>query len=318
MRQVADSMEKERKTKDKIANDKEQKLTNIENNSTAPIAETIIWEIFDDNTIFIKNCKQFIKYGSMEVSEDVAAFFEVEGLEMGERTTISIICGEKILSCFAIRNSINGRVQLFWESEIVGIVHDYIRISRRKKIELKFTRTGHLQYLMEFESRAARAGRKGGRKKKAAVEATEPEKLESESVLPVNTQKFVQGSRGDKKPEFGVFESWETVDENQACRICDPSFLKNGVDVIPAEVRWFFYASNLAGGEKVELDLSYENKKYGAFIVMDSAEDETRLFLTSDLARQLLRDLPLSLNRIKGNLEFFRTGEQQYRLTLSK
>jgi len=295
--------------------DKDQKISNkMIEKVTAETETEEQWEIEGGKTAYVRNSSRFLSAGFLDVSGEVVEFFNLGGLKAGETITINMQFEGKSYLCFARRDSDSGRIMLFWQNDMIELARNVYRIRRMKSMEIRFTRMTDDMYDVDLVSRAPISGRRGRRKKNPVEVIAVPE----ENEVPSYPDTFVQGSRGETRPVFGSFDAWETIDEDLAYRKCDASFLENGVDVLPKEVRWYFYANDLDGGQRVQLKLLYKGTSYDAFVVRESERDETRFFLMTKFARELRLDVPKNPEKIKGVLEFARTGEKQFRLTIKK
>ena len=311
----------EKNNKKNNSNIKNNEKQMISNNSVEKVTDETEreekWEIVDSQTAYVKNSSRFMNAGFLEISGKAVEYFKLDGLKEGETITIEMQLEGKSYVCFARRDSGSGRIMLFWENDMIELARSIYRIRRKKSMEISFTRMADDSFQVDFVSRTPITGRRGRRKKSVGDHAEVEEKL-VENKAPSYPDPFVQGSRGDKKPVYGSFEAWETIDEDLARRKCEASFLENGVDVLPKEVRWYFYASDLENGQRVQLKMYYKDRSYDAFVVRESDKEETRFFLMTKLARELRFDVPRDPEKVKGVLEFVRTGEKQYRLTLKK
>ena len=96
--------------------------------------------------------------------------------------------------------------------------------------------------------------------------------------------------------EKGKFYSWEIVSDTVAVKNCDKSFFEYNGSGIPKQIRWFFNAENILNGNRIEITLIYERKKYDAHIEM-CKRSRTRIFWISDLKKEF--DKILKTYRLK-------------------
>lgn len=86
---------------------------------------------------------------------------------------------------------------------------------------------------------------------------------------------------------LGKFHSWEAYSDNIAIKKCDKSVFVSSGTAVPIGIRWFFGIDALNLGEKVNIELLYENKKYKARISKESMKTaRTRLFWMADLSKK--------------------------------
>lgn len=87
--------------------------------------------------------------------------------------------------------------------------------------------------------------------------------------------------------DTGVFFSWKIINDKIAIKKCDKSFFEHRVSGIPKEIKWFFGAENMLGGERIEVTLLYKGKKYEAYIKMNNFKSSnTRIFWVTDLKKE--------------------------------
>ena len=91
-----------------------------------------------------------------------------------------------------------------------------------------------------------------------------------------------------KENRFGIFDSWEIVNENTAIKHCDKSFFEHNGSGIPKGICWFFEADEMNEGEKREIKLLYKGDTHSAKIVNDSTDSRrVRILLTGYLGNIL-------------------------------
>lgn len=87
--------------------------------------------------------------------------------------------------------------------------------------------------------------------------------------------------------DTGKFYSWEIISDKIAIKNCDKSFFEHRVSGIPKEIRWFFNVENIQKGERIEITLIYEGKKYKANIEMNNFGSlRTRIIWINDLKKE--------------------------------
>lgn len=83
------------------------------------------------------------------------------------------------------------------------------------------------------------------------------------------------------------FYSWEIINDTVAIKKCDKSFFEHRGSGVPKEIRWFFNAENISRGERMEINLLYESKKYKAHIEMNNFGSlRTRIIWIQDLKKE--------------------------------
>lgn len=87
--------------------------------------------------------------------------------------------------------------------------------------------------------------------------------------------------------ETGKFYSWNIISDKVAIKNCDKSFFEHRVSGIPKEIRWFFGVESISRGERIEIILLYEGKRYKAHIEMNNFGSlRTRIIWISDLKKE--------------------------------
>ncbi len=119
-----------------------------------------------------------------------------------------------------------------------------------------------------------------------------------------------------EKPE--QFDSWTIINETLAVKKCDKSFFDYKGSGVPTDIRWFFGAENLSGGERVNLTLIYEEQEFGAYVALSDRNGSpiTRIFWNTDLSNQLNEFIP-NAGEEYPEAEFEKIDENTYALSMS-
>lgn len=111
--------------------------------------------------------------------------------------------------------------------------------------------------------------------------------------------------------------SWKIIDSDTAIKKTDISVYKYHGTGIPKETKWFWNIEDMQKGEKREISLVYQGKKYKAYIKMESSDSmRARMFWHTDL----LRDRGIAYTYFNNNHDeypemcFKRCGENQYNI----
>lgn len=82
--------------------------------------------------------------------------------------------------------------------------------------------------------------------------------------------------------------SWKIIDSDTAIKKTDISVYKYHGTGIPKETKWFWNIEDIQKGEKREISLVYQGKKYKAYIKMESSDSmRARMFWHMDLLRDM-------------------------------
>lgn len=98
--------------------------------------------------------------------------------------------------------------------------------------------------------------------------------------------------------------SWVIEDENAALKVLDKSaFLRWGTG-IPIGIRPFFIEQEMKPGEKRDVILIHQGKKYSAYITLEAISTaRTRLFWSSDISKLLMIRFPYHYLQFSQDLE---------------
>lgn len=117
----------------------------------------------------------------------------------------------------------------------------------------------------------------------------------------------------NEQEHFGVFDSWEIIDETTAIKTCDKSFFEHNGSGVPKGICWFFGADSLPQGEKRQIRIRYLGTEYAGLIRNESTDRlRTRIFWNADLAKRMNEFKNGSAVRAK----FIRTAPDEYELTM--
>ena len=117
-----------------------------------------------------------------------------------------------------------------------------------------------------------------------------------------------------KENRFGIFDSWEIVNENTAIKHCDKSFFEHNGSGIPKGICWFFEADEMNEGEKREIKLLYKGDTHSAKIVNDSTDSRRVRILWTGYLGNILR----SFKGKDAIAEFKRVDRDKYSVILRR
>ena len=84
--------------------------------------------------------------------------------------------------------------------------------------------------------------------------------------------------------QFGIFDSWEIIDENTAIKHCDKSFFDYRGSGVPKGICWFFGAEDMDLGETRSVRLIYNGVPYQGSIKNESTDRRrVRIFWSTEL-----------------------------------
>ena len=84
--------------------------------------------------------------------------------------------------------------------------------------------------------------------------------------------------------QFGIFDSWEIIDENTAIKHCDKSFFDYRGSGVPKGICWFFGAEDMDLGETRTVRLIYNGVPYQGSIKNESTDRRrVRIFWSAEL-----------------------------------
>lgn len=112
---------------------------------------------------------------------------------------------------------------------------------------------------------------------------------------------------------LGEYDSWKTVNDDMAIIQTDKTFYDYKRFSVPKEVIWFFEASELQMGDRKNITLVYRGYEYTAYLKMEEAFWQTKIFWNTELGKKF--------NEKLNDAEYFplcmfqRSGKNKYNIS---
>jgi hypothetical protein len=98
--------------------------------------------------------------------------------------------------------------------------------------------------------------------------------------------------------------SWILLDDNTGTKELDKSVFNSNGTSIPVKTRYFFLETDIEQGDKIDVFLFHEGKKYKAFITKLNTKKEknprTQLYWSFDFTELLAKNFPQQYKKLTG------------------